>query len=95
MWYGGYVMENVEKTVRQDVITTNGTEYPVIITKIIGRNIYDTPEGQVEADEYQEIDWGPKLGVTRTYGHKKEATPEEDTANRKTIERLVGRLRRE
>lgn len=95
MWYGGYAMESFDKTVKPDVIRSNGTEYPVIITRVIGRNIYDTSEGQVEADEYQEIDWGPKLGVTRMYGHKKKAEPEETAVHRKSIEQLVGRLRRE
>lgn len=89
-------MVNVgKKTVRQDVMINNGTAYPVIVTKITGRNIYDTPEGNTEADEYQEIDWGPKLGVTRTYGHRKEVTPDEAAANRQSIERLLGGLRRD
>ncbi|NLT15337.1 MAG: hypothetical protein GXY05_13460 [Clostridiales bacterium] len=85
-------MGSVEKTARQDVITGSETDYPVVITKITGRNMYDTPEGQVKADEYQEIDWGLRLGVTRIYGHKKEAAPEEAAANRKRLERLVVRL---
>lgn len=91
----GDAMESVKKTVRQDIIGSNGAEYQVIVTRVIGRNTYDTPEGQVDADEYQEIDWGPKLGLTRVYGHKKKAEPEETDAHRKSIERLVGRLRRE
>ena len=60
-------LDTLQESVRQEIMVVNGKENPVTITEIIGRRTYDTPSGQVEADEHMEIDWGPKKGVSRIY----------------------------
>lgn len=70
------VVETVERTER----TFGGEVLPVIITRRVGRDTYYTPEGKpFEADEAIYMDYGPKLGVMRTY-LLDDATPEEKIA---------------
>lgn len=82
-----------QKSIRQEIMVVDGKEYPVTITEIIGRNTYDSPSGQVEADEYIEIDWGPKLGISRTYGiYNHSASSEKITVINKGIKQITGKI---
>lgn len=77
------VMEQVEKTVR----IIGGQELPVVITRRIGLCEYIGTDGKpFLADEATFMDFGPKLGITKTYVLHPENPPTE-------TEREAGRER--
>ncbi len=82
------------KTVEHTTRTFGGKELPVTITKIIGRDTYTKPDGTtVEADEYIEFDYGPKLGVARSYGiYPQPVSPEEQAKIKAELSQMFGRL---
>ncbi len=81
------------RTVENTIRVIGGKEYPVTITKVIGRATYTTPDGRtIEADEYIETDWG-KQGVTRSYGiYPEPVSPEEKSKQDAELSKFFGRL---
>ena len=68
-----YVVIETENTVK----IFSGKEYPVVITRYIGRATYERNGETVEADELHTFDYGPKLGVTKVYKfYPQDETPE-------------------
>lgn len=55
------------------ILVCGGREYPATITRYLGRGEYDRMGEVLPADELHVIDYGQKVGVTRTYIHYPEA----------------------
>lgn len=75
------VMETIERTERR----IGGVVYPVTITRRVGLETYTGAGGKpILADEATFMDFGPRLGVQRTYILHPEVEPTE-------AERAAGR----
>jgi hypothetical protein len=80
----------VETTeIRTEIL--GGKPVEVTIRKRIGRAVYQTPRGPVEADEYIERDYG-RGGIARSYGHLSEASPAESEKRTRDLQALAGRI---
>ena len=68
-------------------------EQTVTVTRRIGRAVYETPRGPVEADECTEIDYGPRTGISRVFTlYNPEATPADTDRIHKKIGLMAGEL---
>lgn len=80
------------ETVQQTTRSLCGRELPVIITRRVGLDTYTDPDGEpFQADEAVFMDFGPKLGVQRSYilHPETEPTPEERAAGRAMIGQMA------
>ncbi len=83
------MIETIEKRIQ----IISGVQREVTVTKRFGHDTYVTPKGLIEADEYVEHDYGPKLGVSKSYGiYPSNVTPEQIANKLKQIQLLAGRI---
>jgi hypothetical protein len=82
----------VVTTTENKTVIVGGKAFEVTVTRHIGRAVYNTPRGEIEADEYITTDWGPKLGITKSYAILPNVTPEESARRRAEQSELAGRI---
>ena len=77
----------VHETIEHKTLMVDGKPHEVTITRRVGLDTYQNKAGlSFLADEATFIDWGPKLGCSRTFSMHPEVEPTEE-------ERAAGRQR--
>lgn len=83
----------MKKIVEHTVKVFDGIEYPVTITRHIGRAAYERNDEIVEADELHELDYGAKRGVSRVYVYYPQGeTPEHKAKCREDLMAIAGSI---
>ncbi len=65
----------VIETVTHEIHCFGGKEYPVTVTRRKGLNRYHDKGKEILADEATFCDYGPKMGIARSYTVHKEVPP--------------------